>query len=192
MKKIIQNLKHQTVGFTLMEVLVASGIFIIMVLAVLGIFSSVLKAQRNTLAQTRLERETQLIMETMVKSIRSARVDYAEYEAITGSSNPVVSSPTSTLILINNNDERILYQHNAASSTLDIVNSGIANPINSEIVAVTVLDFFIEPLANPFIIGSPPVTQPRVTVVISLSSTQTGETAQAIIQQTVPQRGGGF
>lgn len=175
-----------------MEVVVATGIFVIMVLATLGIFSSVIKAQQNTLAQTRLEREAQLVMETMVKSIRSSRVDYDEYERITGQPDPAVPQPTSTLILINLSEERIRYQHNPVNFTLDVENSGITMPMSSDIVAITGLDFFIEPQANPFSASGPPATQPRVTVVLTLISTQAKETAQATLQQTVPQRGGGF
>lgn len=176
-----------------MEVVVATGIFVIMVMVTLGIFSSVLKAQQNTVAQTRLEREAQLIMETMIKSIRSARVDYDEYEAISGQADPAINpNPTSTLILINISDERIRYRHNPADSTIEVENSGIANPMTSDSVAITALEFFVDPLANPFGTGAPPVTQPRVTIVLSLISTNIDETAQAILQQTIPQRGGGF
>lgn len=179
-------------GFTLMEVVVATGIFVIMTMATMGIFSSVLKAQQNTLAQTRLERDAQLVMETIVKSIRSSRVDYEEYENITGSADPAFPVPTSTLILISVNDERIRYQFNPAGFSIDVENSGITSPMTSSDVRVTSMNFYIEPQANPFLTGDPPQTQPRVTVVFSLESSNVKETAQATLQQTVPQRGGGI
>jgi type II secretory pathway pseudopilin PulG len=185
---LIKNIKQQT-GFTLMEVVVATGIFVIMVMVTLGIFSSVLKAQQDTVAQTRLEREAQLIMETIVKSIRSSRVDYDEYSSIDGS----VPQPTSTLILINSSDQRIRYQLNPTNQTLDVENSGVTNPMTSDSVLVTDLDFFVLPADDPFINwGEAPDTQPRVTIVLTLYSSQSKETAQATIQQTVPQRGGGY
>ena len=192
MKKFIPATKQSVAGFTLMEVLVATSIFIIMVLAILGIFSSVIKAQSNTLAQTRLEREAQLVMETIVKSVRSSRVDYDEY-VVQGID---LANPATELILINFNDQRISYRFNPlavpADPILYVVNSGIPSEMTSDTVAVTALNFFISPETNPFVTGVPPATQPRVTIVLSLASTQTGETARATIQQTVPQRGGSY
>ena len=81
---------------------------------------------------------------------------------------------------------------NVAENRIDIVNSGLPSAMTSEAVAVTALNFFISPETNPFVTGFPPVTQPRVTIVLSLTSTQTGQTARATIQQTVPQRGGSY
>lgn len=180
---------HQ--GFTLMEVLVATGIFVVMVLAVFGIFSSVLQGQKNSLAQAHLERDAQLVLETLVKKIRTSRVDYAEYEALNGLPNPVPNS-TSTLILIDQNDTRFRIQHNANTQAIDLeFGGGLPSPITSNDVAVTALTFMVEPTADPFT-NVEPVTQPRVTVVLEMVTNESNQPIQLILQQTVPQRGGNY
>jgi type II secretory pathway pseudopilin PulG len=179
-------------GFSVMELIVATGIFSLLVLASFGIFSSVLRGQQRILAQTRLQREAQLVLETITRKIRTSRVDYAEYETIFGVGNPIIN-PVQELILIDQTDSQVRFTYNTTDETLDLqVDSGQVNSMSADDVSITSFDFFIEPTQDPFISGLVPSTQPRVIIVMTIQSSEGSNFVEATIQQTTPQRGSAY
>jgi len=179
-------------GFSIMELVVATGIFSILVLATFGIFSSSLRGQRQVLAQTRLQRETQLIMETVSKKIRTSRVDYTEYETVFGSGNPIIN-PVQELILIDQADARVKFSYDQINQAINLqLDAGPINPMSSSDINITNLNFFIEPTTNPFATGLLPSVQPRITVVMSIQSSVGNSLAKLTVQQTIPQLGSSF
>ena len=172
-------------GLSLMEMVVAVGVFSILALLTMGLFGSTLRGQQTALAQIRVEREAQLILEILSKKIRSSRVDYASYPSGT------VGTSEETLYLIDQTDARLSFTYNTTDDALDLViDGGSPEPLSSGNVSVTDLDFFISPTTDPFTAGSVPNTQPRVTVVITIESTKGISTARTVVQQTIPQRRG--
>ncbi len=169
-----------------MEIIVAMGVFSVLVLAVLGIFASSLRGQQAIVAQARVNREAQLLFQVLAKRIRSSRVDYVAYGG-------TVSSPVSVLRLIDQSDTQLVFEFDSTDSGINVtVGSGPATPISSDYVSVTDLNFYIEPSTNPFVSGVAPSTQPRVTVVMTLSATEGKSQVSSTVQQTIPQRGGTY
>ena len=62
-------------GFTLIEMLVAIAIFVFTVASVSGVFVTVLKAQRRSIAYQQLLDQSSYLMEYMSRSIRMAKKD---------------------------------------------------------------------------------------------------------------------
>ncbi len=67
--------KSKSLGFTLVEILVAMAIFSIVTGVAIGIFAMAMKSQRNILAQQQLLDETSYVMEYMSRAIRMAKKD---------------------------------------------------------------------------------------------------------------------
>ena len=179
-------------GFSIIELLIATSIFSVIGLASLGIFTSVLNGQRKALAQSRLQREAQLIMETVTKKIRTSRVDYTEYEVMFGLGNPILN-PVQELILIDQADSRVRFIHNQTNESIELqIDTGLVNTMTPEDVDITLFNFFIVPTENPFTSGSLPSIQPRVTFVMTIQSGQGKNLSELTVQQTIPQRGSNY
>lgn len=192
MSKFKLKINSNYLGFSVIELIVATGIFSVIVLASFGIFSSVLDGQQKVLAQTRIQREAQLILETITKKIRTSRVDYAEYEVVFGLGNPI-ENPVQELILIDQADSRVRFIYSPVAETIDLqIDAGPVNSISSDDVDITALNFFVEPTIDPFASGLLPSIQPRVTFVMTIQSGQGDNLVVVTIQQTTPQRGSGF
>ena len=169
-----------------MEVLVSMSIFVILTLAILTVHTQVLHTSQQTLAYNRIQQEAQLIMEVMAKKIRTSRVDY-DYN---GYSSPV-TNPEDELALEDLTGSTYVFSLSGDSLVVS-VDGGDQQPIPSQYVNVSDINFYIEPTSSPFNIDTPPETQPRVTMVITFTSSKADQTASLTVQQTVPQRSGGI
>lgn len=181
-----------------MEVMVAMSIFIIVALASLTIYAAILRASQRTTAYTRIQQEAQLIMEVLAKKIRTSRLNYEYYATKNGI--PFKTGETYNEVVLANESELALtdlagvdYLFSLADQALTI-KQGTGEPVQilSSLVSIDSLAFFIEPKRFPFDINLPPETQPRVTLVVTFSSTKGTQTASFTVQQTVPQRSGGI
>ncbi len=173
-------------GFTLMEIIVAMGIFVIVIGSALGIFSITVKSQRESLIRSKVEREAQLIMEVLVRKIRVSIIDYSYYGG-------TVTNPTDSLSVIDSDRNRVVFSRNSVDKTLTIKTNNL-DPVvmNSSDVTVDSLAFYIEPTTNPFSGGNFPLKQPKVTIVLKVGSTNLDSTVSTTLQQTIPQRGGEY
>jgi prepilin-type N-terminal cleavage/methylation domain-containing protein len=172
--------KDFKLGFTLMEMVVSVGIFSIVSVASLSIYISMLRVSQNTTALTRIQQESQLIMQVLSKKIRTSRVDYDYY----GTVNP---SGETDLVLVDSLGDT--YTFALSGKTLTVaVNAGDAKEIPADNVDIDDLVFFINPLTNPYSLDEPPSSQPYVTVVMEISSIKGKGSASLNIQQTIPQR----
>jgi len=170
----IKNKNIERRGFTLMEVLVSMSIFVILTLAILTVHTQVLHTSQQTLAYNRIQQEAQLI------------VDY-DYN---GYSSPV-TNPEDELALEDLTGSTYVFSLSGDSLVVS-VDGGDQQPIPSQYVNVSDINFYIEPTSSPFNIDTPPETQPRVTMVITFTSSKADQTASLTVQQTVPQRSGGI
>lgn len=64
-------------GFTLIEMVVATAIFVLVMTAASGLFVSGLRAQRQSLAHQQVLSQTSYLMEYMSRAVRMARKDMA-------------------------------------------------------------------------------------------------------------------
>lgn len=187
------NSKISQRGFTLLEMTIALGIFVVLITLTLGIYSSSLKAERRTVQISKLQQEAQLIMEIIAKEIRSSKVDYAFYP---GSVVDPVNGQ-SQLALLDKSGHETVFRFNSSNDALEVctqncAGSGVFTAIPPQDVVIQDLTFFITPAANPFSLDAPPAEFPKVTMVMTLSITHGVITQDLLIQQTIPQRLGGI
>ena len=172
----------QAIGFTLMEMLVATSIFVILTLGILTIHTTVLKNTQKTLAYNKIQQDAQVTMESIAKKIRTSRVDYDYYTAI--------NNPVTELALTDLTGTNYVFALSGASLTVS-VDGNDPQAIPARTVEITDLKFYIQPTTFPFNINFPPETQPRVTMVVTFTSSKGAQMASLTVQQTVPQRSGG-
>ncbi len=179
-------LKADNRGFSLMEVIVAMGVFAVIVGSSLGIFSLVVRSQRQALLKAKIQREAQLIMEVMVKKVRTSRIDYQYYTS-------GIVNPLNELALLDVNDDRTVFALDSINKNIVLtLNNNAPVVMNSSDVQVDDLRFYIEPTTNPLQGGSFPDNQPRVTIIIKISAQDIGKYASMTVQQTIPQRAGSY
>ena len=185
--KIIQALQSNRRGFTLLEMTIALGIFVVLFTLTLGVYSYALKAEQRTIQISKLQREAQFIMEIIAKKVRSGRLDYT---------NPINPDGTSPLALFDSSGNPTVFKF--ADQNIKVCISACDSDANffaipPTDVVISDLKFFIDPLTNPFVsINEPPASFPKVTVVLDLANTRAGITRHLIVQQTMPQRLSGF
>jgi len=184
---MIQSKLNSNSGFTLLEMVIALGIFVILFTLTLGIYSYALKAEQRTIQMSKLQKEAQLVMETIAKKIRNSRISYDYYG---GSLN----SPESTLALIDRSGNLIAFKLDSNSNSIAVCTGSECNsqndfyPIPAGSVEVSELKFYITPASNPFSLNDPPDQYPKITVVMFLQNTQGSIERQLAIQQTIPLR----
>lgn len=187
---MIKNKSLEQHGFTLMEVLVSISIFVLIALSSLSIYSAILKASQKTTVLVRVQREAQFIMAVLAKKIRTSRVDYSyNYNA---DGDPGINNEEDELALTDLLNDNYVFKQLGNSLAVS-VNGGVDKIIPATNIQITDLQFYINPIENPFTsLDEPPSSQPYVTVVMTVSSTQTGQNDSLVVQQTVPQRSGGI
>lgn len=189
--------RHNTIrrqaGFTLLEMIIAMGIFVIMFTITLGIYSYALKAEQKTIQFSKLQKESQLIMEVVAKKIRYSEVDYDWYN--NGSGEPLEAVENS-LALLDKYSNRTVFSH--IDNNISVCNNSDClleedyYPISAQNITVTELDFYIDPLTSPFSLNNPPIKYPKITIVMNLRHTHGSLTRDLRVQQTIPQRLSGF
>ncbi len=178
-------------GYTLIELLISVGIFILTTTAVTGIFFSSVRAQKEVALRQKLVADLQFSVEQIARDIRLMTVDYPAYA---GSGGLPLVQPTNTLYLIDGNNIPVQYGIgnnmgegclSAESSPciikkIDADFSGVidaGDPVESLTTnvmklaertgtsgTVPKLEFYIEPTNNPTIT----FMQPHVTIVVEV------------------------
>ncbi len=180
-------------GFTLLEMTVSMGVFIILFTLTLSIYSATLKAERRTVQLSKLQKEAQLIMEIMAKKIRTGKVDYAFYTP-SGQVDSVNGESILALLDEYNNQTVFRYYNNSLEvctedcGTRTLPNEANFNVVPASDVKLNNLLFYIVPNSNPFTSANSNPDFPKVTVVANLENILAGETRNLIVQQTIPQR----
>jgi prepilin-type N-terminal cleavage/methylation domain-containing protein len=73
---ILDSTLHQQNGFTLMEIVVATTIFVIVFMALLSLFNYTLKINRRTEALRQASQDMRDFVEFLAKEIRNGQIDY--------------------------------------------------------------------------------------------------------------------
>lgn len=150
-------------GISALEVLIAMGIFALVVTTVIGVFVSGIKSQKNIKALYSLQREGNFLMERMVKDIRMA------------GDNISLAHPGGDYWAISFNDYnnnlvtycRAKNSGNCASSGSQKYFSRNNQVINSEDVEIEYLRFYFP---DAVVILGPPEIQPVVTISMKITS----------------------
>lgn len=192
----MRNLKANQKGFTLLEMLISTAIFVIITMIALNIYTSILRANRKSLAITRLHRDSEVIMSALAKKIRQSLVDYT-YNYTGALETGKIPSPAIELALVDIDGVEYVFNLDTDNDTIQVsVAEDDPVDIPSGNVAITDLRFYVKPDTDPFpvIIPSQAPDFPRVTIVLELESRQTAGiySSSLVVQQTVPQRGGGY
>lgn len=179
---------RRVIGFTLVELLVSMGLFIVIMSVALTIYTATLRAQRLIIASNRVQRDTQIVFDVLTKSIRSSLVDYRP----SGYYGGTIPLETSALALIDRDLIPTVFQLNNNAVEVRQGLSASFQPMTSSSVVVQELSFYITPSTNPFSdLSNPPLIQPKITIV--LTAAPLGRPDSSItVQQTLPQRSGGY
>jgi len=178
-------------GFTLVELIVSMGLFVMITTVGLTIYTSTIRAQRFTVALNRLQRDMQIAMTIMTKSIRSSSIDYRPSGFYEGAVDPL-GEGEDVLALIDRDQVETWFRMDNEAVAVRQGASGTYAPITSSATVVQELKFYITPSTDPFTNPSQlPSEQPKVTIVFRGASRDHLD-APLTVQQTIHQRSGGY
>ncbi len=158
MKNFLRERKR---GFTLVELLVTSGIFATVIVAAMGIFVSALKLQRYLFANQQLVDQTSYVMEYMSRFLRVAKVA-EDYSWIDKGDSYVVSNGSDEMRFLDSSSSGRRFYLSSQGEQQGVIMSeqqgGPDLPITSNKINVTSLKFYLPDDST--------APQPRVTIVI--------------------------
>ncbi len=154
-------------GLTLIELIVAIGIFGLVVNMVFGIFSLAIVSQRRIIALRNVEDNTRFALESMAREIRTGKN---------------FGGSGSLLSFINAKGESVVYRLN--NKTIEKSSDGGANylVVTGSEVTVNYLNFYL--------LGQAPGDglQPRVTITMGANSQVGNQNANSKVQTTISAR----
>jgi len=165
-------------GMTLIEMLVATAIFMIIVIVVVDLAILFNKNPEDMFRQKKLEREMDYTMEFIAQKIRTNKIDYDIYEGmVTDYLTKSWNNPSNRLYLYSNEDEHIYFAFDSNMITY-YDSTGLSETLHSSDIIIDNAKFFIKPYKDPFIYDSTSGysynEQPRV--VISLQAHHVSDT----------------
>jgi prepilin-type N-terminal cleavage/methylation domain-containing protein len=169
---------NRQLGFTLMEIIVATALFAISVSAILGLFNYALQINRRVEALRQVAQGTRNFTEAFVREIRNGRIDYQSSLSRCATIDYADSQNTRLALVTASGDKvcyflsgnNLLVQKRTASG--GVVEEQI-NPVGFTITA-SKFHLYVRPTTNPKPSAPPyPDQQPFVTIV-ALFSVQVG------------------
>ncbi|PJC39647.1 MAG: hypothetical protein CO043_03205, partial [Parcubacteria group bacterium CG_4_9_14_0_2_um_filter_48_40] len=85
----MQQVTENKQGYTLIELIISMGIFVLTMTAVTGIFLSYVRTQRDVVVRQKLTTDLEFAVEQMARDIRLMTIDYPRYQAEGGITFPV-------------------------------------------------------------------------------------------------------
>jgi prepilin-type N-terminal cleavage/methylation domain-containing protein len=168
-------------AFTLIEILVAVGLFSIVVGITSGFFVSAIKIQRKSLAMQELSDQTSYVMEYMSRALRMAKKQTAALPPCLSSNglNYETFYWYRGIRFINYKGECQEFYRNPVSAPINELKGGVTTPLTSDDLVINTLQFSIQ--------GEDQTDQlqPRVTIFLDISGK---EGTNIKIQTTISQR----
>lgn len=176
MRKSISKLPTNSYsGFTLIEVLVSTAIFVTVVSAMLAMFNYTLQINRRVQALREVVQGTRTFAETLTREIRNGRIDYSSwtpecdvgnYKADMNQSLALVSKTGEKLCFYFNKDGQMYLKQQTPNGE---ISAPIFNSTKFSILKPT-FSFIVSPKTDPEEMSDPdtgdyPKMQPYVTVV---------------------------
>lgn len=167
------NIKKQQKGFTLLEMLVVSAIFVMTMTAMVSIFVETNRAQKRLANSEKLQADTRYVVELMAREIRNNRIYYTGYNGNAG--KDLNGQEVDYLLLKDNDDNDIIFHYNTDGDHwfVEIKRSAIDDnfyKVTPDDIQVTAMKIFITPNSDPFVIGATTDTQPLVTIALTTQS----------------------
>jgi len=162
-------------GFTLLEMLVVSAIFVMTMTAMVSIFVQTNRAQKRLANSEKLQADTRYVVELIAREVRNNKVDYDFY---TSGGDDLTAQPLNYLALKNTDDESIRFHFTNNKIEIcryvsEVINCELDTyyDVTPEDISVTSMKFFVTPDTNPFVLyGAEDNDQPLVTVALTTQS----------------------
>ena len=157
-------------GFTLIEIIISTAIFVTVVAAMLSLFNYTLQINRRVQSLREIVQGSRAFTEVLTREVRNGRIDYSSWTPECAASNYLNNSNQSLSILSKNGD-RLCFYHDGTDfylkkqSPTSLITSKIFDSTNFGIIADT-FRFAVSPAIDPNPSSPPyPELQPFVTVV---------------------------
>lgn len=151
-------------GFTLIEALVAAGVFVIAMMSITGIYASVQRLNQRSAALQAIGQNARFVYEDLTKLIANGTVDYNRYPGRT-----VPQPNTNQLFVLDKDGTQVRVFR--SGNTLRIRKGGNTSDYTGSNVRVLNFRVFITPATNPFpVTGGSPREQPTVTMFLDLEA----------------------
>lgn len=166
-------------GFTLIEVIVALGIFSIATSYAISIFVQSNQVQKRTANMQRILSDARYALEVMAREVRMGHIDYDYYAGQDISlDNMPLTQDNAVLAIKDASNQEIRFRRQEAEEgryVIQVYNQGDWLDITPEDLSVERLSFYISPSADPFVWNSNLVDynsdqQPIVTIVLETKS----------------------
>src|SRR6476660_3667458 len=95
-------------GFTLIEILVSTAIFVVVVAAMLSLFNYTLKINRRVKSLREVAQGTRTFTETLTREIRNGRIDYSSWTDNCTASN-YASADNQSLAILTRSGDRLCF-----------------------------------------------------------------------------------
>ena len=183
--------KEQKKGFTLIEMLVATALFLTVITASIGIFLSTIMANSKINAMQKVENEVRYIMEIISKEIRLGTIYYDYYEEVYGES---FKNPVPIIALRDNADNISYFALNGDAMSSGIVQMSLNDgdtwsDLSTDSIIVDSLDFYLLPDSNPFVQDAEIIKQPMVILYLQAHyNKQNASDGQIKIQTVISSR----
>jgi prepilin-type N-terminal cleavage/methylation domain-containing protein len=180
-------------GFTLIEVLVATAIFVMVMAGIITMFNQTLQINRRVQSVRTLVQGTRAFTEIVTREVRNGRIDYSSTDSnCSGSYN---QSKNQSLAIVSRDGQKscfYLVNNQGGKGTLYLSNGSVSDtvfdPKHFHIIPET-FRFYVYPKTdpNPGSSGSPPEIQPFVTIVaqFEISGIEPGKTSLINYQTTI-------
>lgn len=189
-------------GFTLLEMVIALGIFAVATTYSVSIFVQSNQTQKRTANIYRVLSDTRYTMEVMAREIRLGRINYQYYQDQgIDLTNLPLTGEQAVLALTNVAGEAIMFKRMAVDNRFVIQIQALVDGVETwqditpEDLSIEKLAFYITPSVDPFILNDGASVygsdeQPKVTIVLQAKSLHPDLTAEKIfnLQTTVSTR----
>ena len=169
MRRLHQNLKRQNQkGFTLIEIIVATALFVVVISAIIGIYIDTLRINRRADAIRLASQNVLYISEFMSKEIRNGQIDY--FGPVPSPCGALPTSGSSLAVLNIDGDHECFYLSGTNLLMAKSAGGTLLNPVqlNDSNVKILGLNFQIAPACNPYTAGT--ATEPQVTITAQIKT----------------------
>jgi type II secretory pathway pseudopilin PulG len=177
----LDNLATQK-GFTLIEAIVATALFVFVVISVINVYLYTVKANRRADVLRTASESSRFISEFLTKEIRNGQVDY--FGPAQAPCSTTSTSGSNLAILNVDGDHECFYL--SGTNLLVAKNAGgqLLSPVQLNDARVKVLNlyFYVAPGFNPYTSGSR--TEPQVTMIGQIQVTSGSQDTITLPMQT--------
>lgn len=170
------NFKEQK-GFTLLEMLVVSAIFVMAMTSMVSIFVQTNRAQKRLANSEKLQADTRYVVELIAREVRTNRIDYDFYNG--EADRDLTDQELIYLALRDVDDQQIIFKFEGNKMKIcryvsELINCGNGSYYNitPDDISVISMKFFVTPITDPFVIfaADRPDNQPLVTIALTTQS----------------------